>query len=70
VNDSLFISHKKSYEKSNANLFCSYSIISSLFEQFGLMIEYNKSEVFHFSRTTKKFDPFPLNLGPLGGPVL
>ena len=32
VNDKLFISQEKSYEKSNANLFYSYSIISSLFE--------------------------------------
>jgi len=31
VNDSLFVSQKKSYEKSNTNLFYSYNIISSLF---------------------------------------
>ena len=70
MNDSLFIAEKKSYEKSNANLFCSYSIISSLFEQFGLIIEYNKLEVFHFSETTKNFDFPPLDLELLEGPVL
>jgi len=31
IDNGIFISQKKSYEKSNANLFCSYSIISSLF---------------------------------------
>jgi len=36
VDDSLFISLEKFFEKSNANLFCSYSIILSLFEQFSL----------------------------------
>jgi len=31
VDNSLFVSQKKSYEKSNANLFCSYNIILFLF---------------------------------------
>ena len=31
VNDGLFVSYKKSYKKFNMNLYCSYSIISSLF---------------------------------------
>jgi len=70
VDDSLFISQKKSFEKSNTNLFCSYSIISSLFKQFGLTIKYSKSEVFHFSRSTKNFDLFSLDLSLLGGPIL
>ena len=70
MDDSLFISQVKSYEKSNKNLFCSYSIIFSLFEQFILVIEHNKSEVFHFSRATKNFNSSSLDLGPLGEPVL
>ena len=70
MDDSLFISQEKSYEKSNKNLFCSYSIIFSLFEQFSLVIEHNKSEVFHFSRATKNFNSSPLDLEPLGEPVL
>ena len=53
VNGRLFISQEKSYEKSNANLFCSYTIISSLFNQFRLVIEHSKLEVFYFSRSTK-----------------
>jgi len=32
IDDSFFISQEKSYEKSNINLFYSYSIISSFFE--------------------------------------
>ena len=67
VDDSLFISQEKSYKKSNAKLFCSYSII---FKQFGPMIEYNKSEVFHFSRATKNFNLPSLDLGLLEGLVL
>ena len=52
---------KKSYEKSNAILYCSYSIIFSLFNQFGLIIEHDKSEVFHFLRMTKNKESSPLD---------
>jgi len=51
----LLISQEKIYEKSNANLFCSYNIILSLFNPFSLVIEHNKLEVFYFSRLTKIF---------------
>ena len=68
VDNGLFISQEKSYEKSNTNLFCSYSIIFSLFDQFGLVIEHNKSEVFHFSRAMKNTKLSFLNLRPLEGP--
>ena len=70
VDDGLFIFQEKSYEKSNVNLFCSYSIISFLFKQFSLITEHNKSEVFHFSRATKNFDSLPLDLGLLEEPIL
>jgi len=70
MDDSFFISQKKSYEKSNTNLFCSYSIIFSLFKQFGLMIKYNKPEVFHFSKAIKNFDFPPMDIESLGGPIL
>ena len=65
VDDGLFISQEKTYEKSNTLLFCSYNIITSLFNQFSLMIEHRKSEVFHFSRLTRTFNPPPLDLSPL-----
>jgi len=70
INDKLFISLDKNFEKSNANLVCSYNIITFLFKQFGFAIEYNKSKVFHFSRFTKNFDLSPLNLESLEGPIL
>jgi len=70
INDGLFISLDKNFEKSNFNLICSYSFITSLFKQFGLAIEHNRSEVFHFSRFTKNFDLSPLDLESLGGLIL
>lgn len=70
VNNSLFISQKKIFEKSNANLLYIYSIISFLLEQFSLTIEYSKSYVFHFCKSTKNFDPPFLDLGLLEGSIL
>ena len=46
VNDSLLISQNRSFFISNSNLFCSYHIMSYLFEQFGLAIEHGKTEIF------------------------
>ena len=42
VDDELLISQEKSYEKSIVNFSCSYNIISSSFNQFGLVIEHDK----------------------------
>ena len=66
VNDGLFISQNKSISVSNANLFCSYNVILSLLTKFDLVIKYNKTKVFHFSRSHKVFNPPPLDLSPLG----
>ena len=49
VNDGFFISQEKSLEKNNSFLFYSYSIFSSLLNQFGLVIKHGKTEIFHFS---------------------
>ena len=70
VSNSLFILQEKSFEKSNAFFFCSYNIISPLFDQFRLMVKHEKSEVFHLSRSTKNFSPFFLNLSFSRGPIL
>ena len=70
VDNGLFISQKKSYEKLNTNLFFSYSIIYFLFEQFGLIIKHNKSKVFYFSRMMKNYKLPSLNLRPLRGYLL
>jgi len=50
VDDGLLISQNVSLHVSNANLFCSYNIVSNLLTKFGLVMEYRKTEVFHFSR--------------------
>ena len=70
VNNGLFISQEKYLNKNNTHLFCSYNITSSLLEQFGLIIEYGKTKVFHFSRLYSIFNPPPLNLSQIEGPIL
>ena len=70
VNDGLFIVQNKSYTISNSNLFCSYNILSKLLDSFGLIIEHSKTEIFYFNRSHGPFNPPPLNLSPLGGPIL
>jgi len=51
------------------NLFCSYNVISSFLTKFGLIIEYMKTKVFHFSKSQRVFNPL-LNLTPIGGLIL
>jgi len=70
VDDGLFISQEKSFEKMNSYLFCSYNISSFLLKQFGLIIEYGKSEIFYFSRSHGLFNPSLLDLSYLRGPIL
>jgi len=63
------MSQEKSFEKSNTFLFCSYNIILSLLNQFGLVIEYRKFEIFYFSQSHRLFNLFSLNLTFLRGPT-
>ena len=70
VDNGLFIYQNKSFHISNSHLFCCYNILSNLFNSFGLVIEYSKTEIFHFSRSQGVFNPPPLDLSPLGGPIL
>jgi len=53
---------------SNAHLFCSYNIMFILLKKFGLIIEHSKTEI--FSRVQGPFNPPPLDLSMLGGPIL
>ena len=62
INNGLFISQEKSFNKMNAYLFCSYNIISFLLEQFDLIIKYRKTEVFYFFRSYSFFNLFLLDL--------
>jgi len=66
INDRLFISQNKLFYTSNSKIFCSYYIMS-LLEQFGLIIEYGKTEVFHFFRV---YNPPFLDLTILEGSIL
>jgi len=50
VDDGLLISQEKSYSLSNSFLLCSYNIISKILIDAGLVIEHNKTEIFHFTR--------------------
>ena len=70
VDNGLFISQNKSISHSNANLFCSYNIILSLLMKCSLVVEHGKTDIFHFSRSHGAFNPPPLDLSALGGPVL
>jgi len=70
VDDSLLISQNKSIDVLNSQLFCSYNVLSSLLNKFGLNMEHSKTESFHFNRSHRTFNPSPLDLSPLGGPVL
>ena len=70
IDKGLFIFQEKSFEKTNALLFYSYNIISSLFNQFGLIIKHRKFKIFHFSRLYRKSNPPSLDLSIIGGPIL
>jgi len=70
VENGLFVSQNKSILHLNANIFCNYSIISSLLLKYGLIIKHGKTDIFHFSRSHRAFNPPPLNLSPNSGPLL
>jgi len=70
INDGIFISQEKSFEKTNSHLFYSYNIIFFLLEQSGLIIKYRKTEVFHFSRSQDLFDSPLLDLSHIRSPIL
>lgn len=52
------------------NTGCDNIIISFFFNQFGLVIEYDKSEIFHFSRSTKNINLPLLDLRLIEGVLL
>ena len=70
MDNGLFISQNKSILHSNANLFCCYNIITSLLTKCVLIVEYEKTDVFHFSKSHRAFNPPPLDLFFLGSSVL
>jgi len=70
VDNGLFVSQSRSILHSNANLFCSYNVISSILSKYGLIIEHGKTDVFHFTRSHRTYNPPSLDLTPIGGPSL
>ena len=69
MDDGLIIAQNKSIDISNSYLFCSYNVLSKLLDSFGLIIEHAKTEVFHFNRSHRVFNPPQLDLSPIGGPT-
>ena len=67
IDNGLLITQSISFQVSNACLFSSYNIVSKLLSKFGFLIEYSKTEVFHFSRSWGAFNSSPLNLLSIGG---
>jgi len=70
VDNRLLISQDKSLDISISHLFCSYNVVTNLLDKFRLIVEHLKTDIFHFSRSHGLFNPPPLNLSPLGGPIL
>jgi len=57
------------YNKTLLELTSSYSIVLDLMASFGLVMEHDKSEIFHFSRVHNDSNP-ELDLSAIGTPVL
>ena len=70
VDDGLIITQNKSLNTSNSHLFCSYNVLSKLLDSFGLIIEHAKTEIFYFNRLHRIFNPLPLDLTIIRGPIL
>ena len=70
VDNGLLVTQSKSFSICNSLLFYSYNIISSLLVKFGLYVEHSKTEVFYFTRLHGSFNPPPLDLSSIGGPML
>jgi len=69
IDDGLLVSQRRMYNKTLPELTSSYSIVSDLMAFFGLVIEYDKSEIFHFSRAHNNSNP-ELDLLAIGTPIL
>ena len=69
VDDGLLISQGKTYNKILPELYSSYKVVTDLMVMFGLVMEHDKSEIFHFSRAHNDSNP-ELDLSDMGAPTL
>jgi len=69
VDNGLLVSQGRMYDKTLPELTSSYSIVSDLMASFGLVIEHDKSEIFHFSRVYTNSNP-ELDLSAIGASIL
>ena len=69
VDNSLLISQEKSYSLSFSFLLCSYNIMSKILLNTGLIIEHNKTELFHFTRAQYSLNP-SINLSSIEDPII
>ena len=69
VDDGLLISQGKTYNKTLPELYSSYRVVTDLMVTFGLVMEHDKSEIFHFSRAYNDSNP-ELDLSAIGAPTL
>jgi len=66
----VFLFDKKNHLKSQILIFSVVTMLLSLLEHFGLIIEHGKTEIFYFSRSHRVLNPSPLDLNILGGSIL
>ena len=69
VDDGLLISQGKIYDKTLPELYSSYRVVTDLMVIFGLVMEHDKSEIFHFSRAHNDSNP-ELDLSAIGASIL
>jgi len=68
VDNGLLVSQGRTYNKTLPELTSSYSIVLDLIASFGLVMEYDKSEIFYFSRAHKDSNP-KLDLSTIGASI-
>ena len=69
VDDGLLISQGKMYNITLPELYSSYRIVTDLMVCFGLVMEHDKSEIFHFSRVHNNLN-LELDLSAIDAPTL
>ena len=69
IDDSFLISQGKTYNTTLPELYSSYRVVIDLMVCFGLVMEYDKSEIFHFSKIYNNLN-LELDLSAISTPTL